>query len=655
VTLRIGIDTGGTFTDFVVSAPGRPIQRFKVPSTPDDPSRAVLEGLRRIAPPPRAEVLHGTTVATNALLQRRGARTAFVTTEGFRDLVEIGRGERARLYDLEPSRPAPLVPRALRFEVRERTLADGSIERRPSRAALARLAARLRRARVESVAVGFLFSFLRPGNERAAARALRTLGVPVTESHRVLLEYREMERFSTALVNAFLRPLMTRALADLARRVAPARLSIMQSSGGLLSAARAAQEPVRVVLSGPAAGAVAAARVGAAAGFPDVLALDMGGTSTDVSVSSGEPALASESVVAGCPVRLPMLDLHTVGAGGGSIACVDPAGALRVGPESAGADPGPAAYGRGGVEPTVTDANVLLGRLPEDHPLGGMLRLDRSAAERALRRLGRAVGLPPARAALGVLAVVNSGMERAMRVLTLERGRDPRALTLVPFGGAAGLHACALAEALRLPRVLIPRDPGVVSALGLLLADATVDRSRTALLSAREATPRRLRRLFLPLEAEVRAELRAAGHRRFRLRRRIDLRYRGQSHELTIDDGPDPARAFAAAHRAAYGFDLPDRPVEVVTLRARGVASAPRPRPGVAPRGARLPRPLFVRPVHLGPRAEGVAFFRREELPAGPRLEGPAILLEETSTTLVAPGFRARHDLAGNLVLERRR
>jgi N-methylhydantoinase A len=259
------------------------------------------------------------------------------------------------------------------------------------------------------------------------------------------------------------------------------------------------------------------------------------------------------------------------------------------------------------------------------------------------------------RAALGVLAVAESGMERAMRVLTLERGRDPRALTLVPFGGAAGLHACALADALRLPRVLVPRDPGVVSALGLLLADATVDRSRTALLAAREATPARLRRLFRPLENEVRAELGAAGHRRFRLRRRLDLRYRGQSHELTIDAGPDPARAFAAAHRAAYGFDLPDRPVELVTLRVRGVAPAPRTSLARAPRGARAPRPLFVRPVHLGPRAERVPFFRREELPAGPRLEGPAILLEETSTTLVAPGFRARHDDAGNLVLERRR
>src|SRR3954470_13397015 len=492
--VRVGVDTGGTFTDFVYVSGGR-ARIFKVPSTPDDPSRAIVEGLRRVAGEAGVsvrdlEVVHGTTVGTNALLERKGARTALVTTEGFEDVLVIGRQARGSLYDLNWTRPAPLVADALRFGVRERVAADGSVVEELSDEEVAALIKKLRRARPEPVAVCLLFSFARPGHERRIERALRDAleGMPLSVSHRILPEYREFERTSTVTINAYLQPLLGRYLGRLGAHVAGRSLRVMQSSGGSISARAAAEEPVRTILSGPAGGVVGAAHAARAAGFVDVITFDMGGTSTDVAhVAGGRLKLTNEASVAGLPVAVPVLDIHTVGAGGGSIARVDAGGSLRVGPESAGAVPGPACYGRSDL-PTVTDANLVLGRFGGADLLGGDFKLDVDRSLRALGALAREMSEAGGRevsaveAALGVVRVVNAGMERALRAVSVERGFDPRACSLVSFGGAGGLHAVGLARALRVPRVVVPREPGALSALGCLRADVLKSLSRTLML-----------------------------------------------------------------------------------------------------------------------------------------------------------------------------
>ncbi|MDQ3907471.1 MAG: hydantoinase/oxoprolinase family protein, partial [Acidobacteriota bacterium] len=457
-TVRVGVDTGGTFTDFVF-ARGRRVEIFKLASTPADPSVAITEGLRRVARETGArlseiEVVHGTTVGTNALLTRGGARVALVTTAGFEDVIEIGRQARPRLYELDAVKPPPVVPRGLRFGARERVAASGEVLERLGEEEIARLVGELRRAAPESVAICLLFSFVRPEHEKLIARAAaEEIDVPLSVSHEILPEYREFERTSTVVVNAYLQPLMSRYLSRLSRRAK--NLRVMQSSGGSISARVAAREPVRTILSGPAGGVVGALEAARAAGFDDIITFDMGGTSTDVALcAGGELRTTNESVVASLPVAVPVLDIHTVGAGGGSIARVDAGGSLRVGPESAGADPGPAAYGRGTL-PTVTDANLVLGRFGGAGLLGGDFELDEERARGALTDLANDMTKAGGRrvaaieAALGVVRVVNAGMERALRVVSVERGFDTRAFTLVSFGGAGGLHAVALAEGLK--------------------------------------------------------------------------------------------------------------------------------------------------------------------------------------------------------------
>ena len=469
--MRVGVDTGGTFTDFVYHVAGR-ARIFKVPSTPDDPSRAIVEGLRRAAREAgvgvrELEVVHGTTVGTNALLERRGARAGLVTTEGFEDVLVIGRQARASLYDLNWTRPAPLVEDRLRFGVRERVGSDSSVVEELTDEEVAKVVRKLKRARVESVAVCLIFSFARPEHERKLERAIREAlpGVPLSVSHRILPEYREFERTSTVSINAYLQPLMGSYLGRLGSHVSARAFRVMQSSGGSISARAAAVEPVRTILSGPAGGVVGATHAAREAGFADIITFDMGGTSTDVALcASGRVRLTNEASVAGLPVAVPVLDIHTVGAGGGSIARVDAGGSLRVGPQSAGAVPGPACYGRSDL-PTVTDANLVLGRFGGADLLGGEFKLDEGRAKGALTALAREMSEAAGRdvsaveGALGVVRVVNSGMERALRAVSVERGFDPRACTLVSFGGAGGLHAVELARALRVPRVVVPREP----------------------------------------------------------------------------------------------------------------------------------------------------------------------------------------------------
>src|SRR5688572_16798735 len=523
-SFRIGVDTGGTFTDFVYAVGGE-IRVFKVASTPDDPSRAITEGLRRIieehsARVTEVEVVHGTTVGTNALLQRRGARIALVTTSGFEDVIEIGRQARPELYNLNAIKPPPLVPGNLRYGVSERVASSGEVIEPLTDDEVAGLLRQVRRGKPESIAISLLFSFAHPAHERRILEALSELDIPLSVSHQILPEYREYERTSTVCVNAYLQPLMGRYLGRLGTHASSMQhaggvrthfsLRVMQSSGGSISAEAAAHEPVRTVLSGPAGGVVGALRVARAAKIEEIITFDMGGTSTDVALCDRDGMrLTNEAIVAGVPVAVPMMDIHTVGAGGGSIARVDEGGSLRVGPESAGADPGPACYGKS-MLPTVTDAHVVLGHFGGGGLLGGEFKLDEERARAALSvlagDLSRVTGKRTSviAAAEGLVSIANTNMERALRHVSVERGHDPREFTLVPFGGAGGLHAVDLARGLGIPRVLLPAHPGALSAIGVVVSDVVKDQSRTVMLEVKSDTGRRLKSIFREMEKVAR-------------------------------------------------------------------------------------------------------------------------------------------------------
>jgi N-methylhydantoinase A len=685
--VRVGVDTGGTFTDFVYHAAGR-ARVFKVASTPDDPSRAIAEGLRRVAREAGVglrdlEVVHGTTVGTNALLERKGARAALVTTKGFEDVLVIGRQARGSLYDLDWTRPAPLVADGLRFGVRERVAADGSVVEELEDEEVAALVRKLRRAGVESIAVCLLFSFARPTHERKIESALKAEleGVPLSVSHRILPEYREFERTSTVCINAYLQPLMGAYLGRLGAHVPARSLRVMQSSGGSISARAAATEPVRTILSGPAGGVVGATRAAGEAGFTDIITFDMGGTSTDVALCpANRPRLTNEASVAGLPVAVPVLDIHTVGAGGGSIARVDAGGSLRVGPQSAGAVPGPACYGRSALPmvATVTDANLVLGRFGGADLLGGDFKLDEGRAFEALSALAREMSEAGGRevsaveAALGVVRVVNAGMERALRAVSVERGFDPRSCTLVTFGGAGSLHAVELARALRVPRVVVPRQPGALSASGCLRADVVKSLSRTLMLevggpevgsgarseSGAKAVAR-IERAFQEMEREARAALRREGFDDARQRhtRTVAARYRGQSFELEVawEAGGRLVERFHHEHEARYGYAQTAGSIEVVSARLLSAGlveelKEKRPRRTAAARD--FAEPHGVACVHFEERAGAAAVYRREELRAGARLRVPCVVTEYSATTLVPAGARCTTDAGGNLVIE---
>jgi N-methylhydantoinase A/oxoprolinase/acetone carboxylase beta subunit len=631
--MRIGVDSGGTFTDFVVLHGDGRLESFKLRSDPRAPARVILEGLRRAAAGQRraVEVVHGSTAATNALLERKGARTAFVTTAGFEDLLEIGRQNRPGLYNLTPAPRAPLVPRELCFGAAERTCHDGTIARRPGN--LEALARRIARSRAASVAVCLLHSCQNPANERAVAAALAREGVYVCASHEISPEFREYERASTTAVNAYVGPLMSAYLAEL-ERARDFRIAVMQSNGGFLTAREARRHAVRTVLSGPAGGVVGAAGLARRSGFRRVLGFDMGGTSTDVSLVEGTPRETTEGAIGGLPIRVPMLDVHTVGAGGGSIARVDAGGLLRVGPQSAGADPGPACYGSGD-EPTVTDAHVVLGRV--DVLLGGGMVLDRARAAAAVDRIARPLKMDRVQAAAGILRVANANMERAIRVVTIERGYDPRRFALAAFGGCGGLHACEIAEELGIRTVLVPAHAGALSALGMLLADAVRDYA-AGVLGRRDLEAR-----FERLERRARRESPGA-----RLERTADLRYRGQSYELNVH-WENAAANFHRAHRKLYGYALPDRAIEVVTIRVRARVPTSALKFGAArPEGG----PPLLRRVWTGGQWRHIPVWRREQLSAAVR-RGPALILDYGSTTLVPPGWTYRLGRAGSAVLER--
>lgn len=688
--MRVGIDIGGTFTDFVVfdEMVGQ-FTTFKILSTPHDPAEAVLSGLRQLAinneqltrKPLRATdptkdekaskgqfseglelfIVHGSTVATNALLERKGAVTGLVTTKGFRDVLEIGRQNRPDIYDLFGRRPSPLVPAELRFEVDERVDQHGQPLQPLQPAALDELVEQLKSANVTSVAVSLLFSFLYPKHEQIIGDRLRQAGFSVSLSSEVLPEFREYERTSTTVVNAYVSPVMDRYLARLEKESGAKDFRVMQSNGGSIRAGQARREAVRCVLSGPAGGAVGARSVAEAAGFRQLLTFDMGGTSTDVALCPGDIQVTSESEIGGLPIRIPVIDIHTVGSGGGSIGYVDAGGALRVGPHSAGAEPGPVCYGRGGQQPTVTDANLLLGRLAADQFLGGQMRLDLPAAEAALTRLAQDARLSPQAGlslaqtvALGMIQVVNAHMERALRVISIQRGHDPRDFSLISFGGAGSLHAADLARSLRIPRVLIPPNAATLSALGMLMADVVKDYVQTV-MQPQTISFEELEALIRPLAERGRQEVIAEGapEREIQLEPMLDMRYRGQSYELAVPLTPQFVEAFHAAHAHAYGHSEPKALVEIVNLRLRAIGRLSRPILAKdEPIGATVPAPFDERPVVLSGGVAWLPFYQGVQLLPGHQLEGPAIITQSDTTVFLGPGDRLAVDAYRNLVIE---
>ncbi|HUG81323.1 MAG TPA: hydantoinase/oxoprolinase family protein [Bryobacterales bacterium] len=554
--IHIGVDTGGTFTDLIVWD-GKRYRAIKVRSTPDDPARAILEGIGDLTP---REVVHGSTVATNALLEGKGARTAFVTTEGFEDMLRIGRQNRPELYNFLAAARPQLVPPELTFGTPERMLHDGAVEKELTDADAEALARRIRDTGAESVAVCLLHSYANHAHERLLGEKLN--GLFVSLSHQILPEYREYERASTTLVNAYVSPLMDRYLRRLDAELGTARLRVFQSNGGSIAARSAGRSAVHTVLSGPAGGVLGAAAVARAAGYDRIISFDMGGTSTDVSLYDGAFSYTTETKIGDFPVRVPMLDIHTVGAGGGSIAYLDAAGALRVGPRSAGARPGPVCYGDGG-EITVTDANLLLGRIDPEKFLGGRMKLDLDRTRRYMKTFAAEAGVPPEDLAEAIVQVANSSMERAIRAISVERGHDPRDFALLAFGGAGPQHACELAERLEMKTVIVPHHAGVLSAVGMLAADCVRDFSQSALGCELDT-------VFCELEERAATEFAEEGLPAATFERQVDLRYQGQSFEITVPY--EDRERFHEAHRKLYGYEHSERAVEAVTARVRAVA-----------------------------------------------------------------------------------
>ena len=660
----VGIDVGGTFTDIAVLEDGK-LTVHKLPSTPADPSQGILQGVKETGVT-TAEFVHGSTVATNALLEGKGARTALVTTIGFEDVLEIGRQSRAELYNFEMDRAPALAPWELRFGLPERIDHTGTIVEDLTSESIQTLIGLLEDSQAESVAVSFLFSFLNTAHEDLVLNALRKMKNPpyISISSQVLPEFREYERASTVVVNAYVGQVMSRYLGELEGPLGTG-LRIMQSSGGSITARLASEQPVRTILSGPAGGVVGAFYTAMQAGYPDIITVDMGGTSTDVSLCPGEIKETTSAHVGGYPIGVPMIDIHTVGAGGGSIARMDTGGALVVGPESAGAEPGPACYGSGD-QLTVTDANLLLGRLLPDRFLGGRMTLDPGRVEGLMQTLARRINTDAVQAALGINRVVNANMERAIRTISLERGYDPRLFTLVPFGGAGPMHACELAQELGIPGVLVPSRPGILSALGVAIADIVKDYSRTVMLRGADLDRARVDEEFQGMEGLARTEMSGEGLSVDKMvaRRFLDVRYIGQSFELTVDYPSRATKAeltkvigdaFYKAHLRRFGYADKNEPVEVVNLRLKLDVAMEKPTIERQSTRAADPKAALIgeAEVVFQEGALNSPLYQREELVCGNRISGPALVVQMDCTTVVPPGWSGAVDPFGNLLLNR--
>lgn len=667
--IRIGVDTGGTFTD-LLSIDDRGLRMHKLRSVPEDPSQPILEGIRALLEGSNAdasvEVTHGSTVATNAVLERKGARFALITTAGFEDVLAIGRQTRPELYNFNVTRPEPLVARDRIFGLAERLAYDGSVLLPINPAEVDALITRLRTLQVESVAVCFLHSYSNPAHEQQVTAAFRKAGFRASASYEVLPEYREYERWATTAVNAYVAPLMARYLdrlqAGLRTMRSETSLRIMQSNGGSISAARAAREAVQTILSGPAAGVIGAQAVGNLSGFTRLITFDMGGTSTDVSLLDGDIGATNESLVGDLPVRLPVLDIHTVGAGGGSMAWIDSGGSLRVGPRSAGAQPGPVCFGTG-TELTVTDANLLLGRLDPSFFLGGRMTLDLARTQRLAEEFAARLNLTALSLAEGILRIANANMERAVRVVSVQRGFDPRDFALFAFGGAGGLHACALADSLEIPTVLVPEHAGVLSALGMLLADVVKDYSASMLAPLTELRMQSLKmktKLDALRQCAV-ADLASEGFSQseIALTAALSMRYNGQAYEIDVPFSDEESlesleARFHELHQQRYGYSNLQYATEAVQLRLRGTGRTWKPQLSAHTNTrAWAAKPHAERDTIFGGQLLSTQVFRRAELASGAKGSGPALIVSGESTTAISPSWRWRIDDSGTLIAQK--
>jgi N-methylhydantoinase A len=652
----IGVDTGGTFTDFVYKE-GETWGVYKVLSTPSNPAEAVLNGLNYLAHGRKKQIIHGSTVATNAILERNGAKTALITNKGFEDIIEIGRQNRTRLYDLSFRKEPHIIPSDLRFGLPGRILQTGEELIPLDTQKTETVGRRLKDLDVESVAVCFLFSYVNPCHEQKVRELLAPLGLELSLSHEILAEFREFERTSTTVINAYVSPKTKRYIGHLIKKLGRKdSLGIMQSNGGSISAETSMKESVRTILSGPAGGAVGAYEIGKIAGYSKLISFDMGGTSTDVSLIDGNLSLAFETTISGYPVKVPMIDIHTVGAGGGSIATLDEGCALKVGPESAGADPGPICYGQGD-RITVTDANLYLGRLIPEHFLGGgMVLMDKRLAL-YFENMAQKVGLSPQELAQGILDVADTAMERAIRVISVERGYDPRDFTLFSFGGAGGMHAAFLARLLNIPKVLLPPNPGILSALGMLMADVIKDYSLTIMNKQENVAITLLSERFEEIERKGQEDLRAEGipHAGMMFERYLDMRYDGQSYEIMVPFDENYVERFHALHEKSYGYRNPDKAVEIVNIRLRARGRPEKPRLQKQEKmGNEPPSEAFLgdKPVVFDQRRMRTKIMARDKLKRGNRIHGPAILVEYSSTIVIPPFAGAFVDEYGNIIME---
>ncbi len=673
---KIGVDTGGTFTDIVMHT-NDSLFTHKVLSTPQNPAHAVIQGVSEIlhkhdTNAEEVEIVHGSTVATNALLERRGARIALVTTKGFEDVLEIGRQSRPNLYDFFVERPAPLVPAERRFGISERTLHTGEIQTEIETDALDALATQLAALELDAIAICFLFAYVNPKNEQIVAEYLssRKPEIPVSCSHEVLPEYREYARFSTTVANAYIRPTLERHLSTLiASKQFPKSFRLMLSNGGSVSGRNFESAGIRTVLSGPAGGVLGAFEIAKTAGYNQIITFDMGGTSTDVSLCNNGISLTTESTISGLPIKVPLIDIHTVGAGGGSIASVDTGGALRVGPESAGANPGPICYGNNGEAITVTDANLFLGRIAATQFLGGAMSLDTHKPGAYIKKFASHLGIPPLQAADGILKVANAAMERAIKVISVERGYDTRDFTLVSFGGAGGLHAAFMAENLGIETVLIPPNGGLLSAYGMLFADVIKDYSQTVLWqlekSSNEEFAKALDAGFDALLTRAETEMKTEGFTpdQLKVNRSLDMRYAGQSYELNIPyhsigkEVQTLVDRFHAAHAQRFGYARTDAPTEVVNLRLTAIGETDKPPIQPTPLVSDTDTSeacISQTPVIFENASLSTDFYRREMLRPGNRIVGPAIVTEFSATTVIPPNFFAVVDAYQNLILTKK-
>jgi N-methylhydantoinase A len=633
----VGVDTGGTFTDFIYKD-GNSWKVLKLLSTPENPAKAVLEGLRIIAEGRRKDITHGSTVATNAVLERKGAKTGFITNKGFEDIAYIGRQNRKELYNLHYRRKPPLYKSA--YGLNCRVIKNGEIIKDLNIEELKGLIENLKADGIQSVAVCFLFSFINPEHENTVGEYLEKEGFDVSLSHQIVSEFREYERASTTIVNAYVMPKMKGYITYLEENLDNEdKLRVMQSNGGVISTDTVKKEPVRTILSGPAGGVVGALKIGKLSGFDRLITFDMGGTSTDVSLIDGKLSISTESEIEDFPIKVPMIDIHTVGAGGGSIAYIDKGGALNVGPESAGADPGPICYGKGD-KITITDANLFLGRLIPEYFLGGKMRLYPERLKPYFEYMASKLGITPIELAEGILEIGNIKMEKALRAISIERGYNPSDFTLFSFGGAGGLHAVFLARMLGIPQVLVPQNPGILSAMGMLLADIIKDYSLTVMQSEKTANYQALLELFKFLEGRAKEELKAEGIENIHIERYIDARYKGQSFELMIPFDKDFVEKFHLEHKKVYGYENRNREVEIVNIRVRAIGEREKPVIEKAKEITdKIPEDalLDVRNVIFDGKVFKTNIFDRERLKAGNRIEGSAIIVEYSSTTVIPP------------------